>query len=106
MILTRTLSVLAAALLVLAFTLASILPPFTSLGEVIANYDHALLLWLRATFEARFPGWLWTQIVVPLLLRPVWLLPLSFGLVFVGLSVTMASRNKKGKGLARSRRRS
>ncbi len=99
-------SVLAAALLVLAFALASMLPPFTSLGEVIANYDHPLLLGLRATFEAWFPNWLWTQVMVPLLLRPVWLLPLSLGLVFVGLSVTMASRNKKGKDLARSRRRS
>lgn len=106
MILTRTLNVLAAAMLVLAFALASMLPPFTSLGEVIANYDHPLLIGLRATFDARLPGWLWTQVVVPLLLRPVWLLPLSFGLVLIGLSVTMASRNKKGKGLARSRRRS
>lgn len=106
MTLTRSLNVLAAIFLVLAFALVSILPPFTSLGEVIANYDHPLLLWLKATFETRLPEWLWLDIVVPLLLRPVWLLPLSFGLVLIGLSVTLSSRKGKGKKVARSRWRS
>jgi hypothetical protein len=102
-ILFRTLMVLAAIFLVIAFTLVTVMPPFTSLAELIANTDHAALVWAKDFADHNLPAWLWLNIVVPVLLRPCWLPPLAAGLVFLGLSVTLRGR---GKGVARTRRRS
>ena len=100
----RTLTVLAAICLVGAFTLATVVPPFTSLAELIANADHSVLVWAKGFADKNLPQWLWLDIVVPVLLRPCWLLPLAGGVVFLGLSLTL--RNSRGNGVARSRRRS
>ena len=104
MIATRILTVLAAVCLVGAFTLGTVVPPFTSLAELIANADHSVLVWVKDFADRNLPEWLWVNIILPVLLRPCWLLPLAGGLVFLGLSLTL--RNGRGKGVARSRRRS
>ena len=104
MIAIRTLTVLAAICLVGAFALGTVMPPFTSLAELIANADHSVLVWAKDFADQNLPRWLWLDIVVPVLLRPCWLLPLTGGVVFLGLSLTL--RNGRGKGVARTRRRS
>ena len=101
---TRVLTVFAAICLVGAFALGTVMPPFTSLAELIANADHSVLVWTKEFADRNLPQWLWLDIIVPVLLRPCWLLPLAAGLVFLGVSLTL--RNNRGKGVARSRRRS
>ena len=100
----RTLTVLAAICLVGAFALGTVMPPFTSLAELIANTDHDTLVWFKGFADHNLPQWLWLDVLVPVLLRPDWLLPLAIGVVFLGLSLTL--RNGRGKGVARTRRRS
>lgn len=101
MILTRALAVLSAASLVGAFTLATVLTPFESLAELLADWDHPWLVWLKGASEAHLPRWLWQDVMIPILLRPAWLLPTALGLVLLGFTVTIGSR----KGVARSHRR-
>jgi hypothetical protein len=45
--------------------------------------------------------WVWANLVVPVLLRPVWILPITLGMVTAGLAVTLSNR----RGSANSRRR-
>lgn len=101
---TRILTVLSAICLVGAFTLGTVMPPLTSLAELIANTDHSVLVWTKDFADQNLPRWLWLDIVVPALLRPCWLLPLAAGVVFLGLSLTL--RGGRGNGIARTRRRS
>ena len=100
---TRTLIVLAAICLVGAFTLGTVLPPFTSLAELIANSDHDALVWVKQFADRNLPEWLWLDVILPVLQRPCWLMPLAGGLVFLGLSLTL--RSGRGKGVARTRHR-
>lgn len=101
MIATRILAVLSAASLVAAFALATLLPPPLTLAQLIAMFDARLLYDAHEFVVANGAGWLWGHLLMPLLLRPSWLLPTSFGLVFAGGAMTVGSR----KGLPRSHRR-
>lgn len=92
---------LSAASLVGAFTLAMVLTPFESLAELLADWDHPWLVWFANASEADLPGWLWRDVMVPVLQRPAWLLPTGLGLVLLGFAVTLGSR----KSVAQSHRR-
>jgi hypothetical protein len=94
-------AVLAAASLVAAFALATLLPPQLTLAQVIALFDARLLYDLHDMVISAGAGWAWSHVLLPLLLRPSWLLPTSFGLVFAGGAMTAGSR----KGVPRSHRR-
>lgn len=99
MISVRVFAVLSAACLVAAFALASILPPDLPLAAAIALLDHRLLYQVQQSAARMLPVWAWNWGVVPLLMRPVWLLPASFGIIFAGVAVTTSS------GPSRSHRR-
>jgi hypothetical protein len=84
----KVFSVLAAAFLVGALALATLLPPDMSLHEAIHTIDA-----LRAdTFQQAMIGGLgkgfWDTAAVPLLMRPVWLAPLSLGVICVGAALS------------------
>jgi len=100
LILSRILSVLAAVCLVAAFTAATVLSPTESLATWIAEHDHALLVGMQGIIQGH-SNWLWHWVVVPVLERPVWLLPVMFGMVFLGVVVTLGSR----KGVPQQHRR-
>ncbi|MDE2335510.1 MAG: hypothetical protein KGK10_13325 [Rhodospirillales bacterium] len=87
--LARVLTVLACVALVGAFALATMLPPLTSLGELLAMLDNRTLLGLSRFVRGDAPGWVWTWVVLPLLMRPVWLLPVAVGVVLGGLAITL-----------------
>jgi hypothetical protein len=98
---TRTLTVLAAILLVGAFTLGTVLPPDLPLAAALTMLDHTLVSRMQGLAHQYFPGWAWEHLAVPLLVRPVWLLPASLGVVVAGVAATLASST----GPSRSRRR-
>lgn len=97
----RVLACLAAACLVAAFTMATLLPPLTTLAEALADFDHPLLVWLKSFVETHLSPWLWQNLFVPVMLRPDWLLLACLGVVFAGAALTLSSR----KGVTRSHRR-
>lgn len=101
MIAARLFAVLAAVNLVAAFALATLLPPTLTLAQLIAMFDARLLYVAHDFVTANGSGWLWAHMLMPLLLRPAWLLPTGTGLVFAGGAMTLGSR----KGVPRSHRR-
>ena len=99
--LARILAVLAAVCLVAAFGLATLLPPMTTLAEVLAGLDHPFLVWLQSAVQGHGSDWVWSNLFVPVLGRPDWLLLACLGVVFAGAALTLSSR----KGVTRSHRR-
>ena len=97
----RILAVLAAAFLVVAFALATMLPPDLPLGQALAMVNHGWLVSFQDAIRINLSEWAWLNMVVPLLVRPVWLAPLALGLVAGGASLTLSSR----RGPARPRRK-
>lgn len=88
----RVLMVLSAAFLVTAFGMALLLSPGTSLGVALSRADHQLLVNLQDILRGASLGWLWTGLVVPLLARPNWLLPLTIAVLCGGGAFSLASR--------------
>ena len=87
--LVKVLAVLAAIALVGAFALATMLPPLTSLAELVAMLDNRTLLALPEWVRIHVPEWVWRWLVVPVLMRPVWLPPAALGMVLGGLAITL-----------------
>jgi len=96
------LAVLAAICLIGAFTLLLMLPPMLSLAEEMARVDQMLLVGLQDAVRTHLPDWVWQALVLPLLGRPGWLLPLCLGIVFAGAAVSTIwgpvtrSRHRRG----------
>ena len=98
MIAQRVLAVLSAILLVGAVALAMLGPPDVPLGQTIFMIDHDLMEVMHQVVGT----WLWNSVMVPLLLRPAWLVPAALGLVCGGVSLSLSTR----KSASRSHRRS
>jgi hypothetical protein len=98
----RTLAVLSAILLVGAVALATLGPGTVLLGRALYQLDHGLPENLHGWLDRTLGSWVWSEVVLPLLLRPAWLLPASLGLVCVGLTLSVSTR----KSAHRSHRRS
>ena len=91
-LLPRVLVVLAAICLVVAFTLALLLPPFTELGRVISMANHGVLVALQDVVRGHVSVWLWDYVFAPFLARPAWMVPLFMGAVLGGTALTLSSR--------------
>ena len=87
----RVLMVVAAAMLVVGFTIATFVPPDLPLGQFMLQQDHGSLVRMRAAF-ATLPNFVWPVLVMPLLQRPVWLLPLMVGIVALGGAISARPR--------------
>jgi hypothetical protein len=85
----RVLAVLAAALLVGTVALATLESPDMPLGQLLLAIDRQSLTNLQSVLEQFFTHWMWTEIVLPVLARPAWLIPAALGLICVGLSLTL-----------------
>ncbi len=97
MIAARILAVISAMCFVLAFTLALMLAPETTLGEAFAILH---LDWVAAVHDVAHESlseWIWMNMAMPVLMRPVWLLPIGLALVAAGASVTVASRHSAAR---------
>lgn len=89
MIAQRILAILSAALLVGAVAVALLAPPGMPLGQALLAIDHDMLELLRSQVERMFAPWLWTEVVLPVLIRPAWLPPAGLGLICAGLALTL-----------------
>lgn len=80
---------LGVACLVSAFALASLLDPLASLAQAIMRVNGTLLQTIDQAPHSPAIQWAWTNLAVPLLLRPCWMLPVMAGLVLVGVAATL-----------------
>ncbi|MGE0223564.1 MAG: hypothetical protein AB7F35_21655 [Acetobacteraceae bacterium] len=92
MIAQRLLAVLSAVFLVCAVALATIGSRAISLGRGLASLDAHLEENLHGWTMHVFGPWAWNELVTPLLMRPVWLVPASLGLICMGLSLSLSYR--------------
>jgi hypothetical protein len=88
----RVLMVLSAVALVVAFGLALLLSPGTSLAAALSRANHQFLVNMQDTLRSASMDWLWTGLVLPLLARPSWLLPLTVAVLCGGGAFSLASR--------------
>ncbi len=88
----RVFAVAAAVLLVGSVALASILPPDMSLRQAIAAMDAGAVTHLQGLVTGVLGRGFWDLMCTPLLVRPVWLVPVCLGLVCVGGTVTAMSQ--------------
>jgi hypothetical protein len=98
----RVFAIIAAVLLVGSVALATLGPPGLPLGQLIFMIDHDIMQSLRTGIEGHVAAWLWAYGVVPLLVRPAWLLPAGLGLICTGAALSASGR----KSPRRSHRRS
>lgn len=92
----RIFAVSAAILLVLAIGLATLFAPGLALGQALLMLDRGALEALRS----HAPGFAWSWLITPFLLRPLWLVPACLGLVCAGIAVSCSMARP-----AQSRRR-
>jgi hypothetical protein len=98
----RVLAVLAAMLLVGAVAVAVLGPPSVPLGQVLFMVDHDLMEMLHGFIGTHLANWLWDSVLVPVMVRPAWLVPAALGLICAGASLSLSTR----KSAHRSHRRS
>jgi hypothetical protein len=96
----RILAVLAALLFICAFSLAIMAGPDLPLGQAIGLLQRGALGAIENTLRGMLGPWVWSNVMVPMLLRPVWLLPAALGLLAAGTAASVAS----SRGSTRSRR--
>jgi hypothetical protein len=98
----RILAVLSAVLLVGSVALATVSPQMLTLGGALYQIDGSLPGGLHDWLWQHLGAWSWADVVLPLLLRPAWLMPASIGLICAGLALSLSNR----KSARRSHRRS
>jgi hypothetical protein len=75
---------------VASFAVASLMRPFATLAELMMLLDHRMFtVWDKAEHSAT-ATWLWMHFVMPLMVRPAWLVPTGMGLVCVGAATSFA----------------
>ena len=84
-------AIAAAVFLVGAFALATLAPINLSLGQLLSRLDRDILGFLENTMRAARLPWLWDHAIIPMLVRPAWLLPTGLGLICVGGAATAGS---------------
>jgi hypothetical protein len=87
----KVLAIAAAILLVGAFALATLGPVNMTLGQLLVGADIDIVRFLHDGIRAAHVPWLWDHVVLPMLVRPAWLLPAALGLVCVGVAATFGS---------------
>jgi hypothetical protein len=100
----RILAVISAFLLVGAVALATLGPPSVPLGQLLLMLDHDLTDALRSGIEQHLSAWMWSDVVVPVLVRPAWLVPAALGLICAGAAFSVSGRKPAGRPHHRSQR--
>ena len=88
----RMFAVVAAVLLVGSIALASLLPADMNLRQAINALDGMATERAQHLMVAVLGRGFWEAVLVPLLVRPVWMVPVCLGLICVGGAVTALSQ--------------
>ena len=104
MITQRILAILSAVLLVGAVATAMLGSPGMSLGQLLYTLDYEMVEATRRFTSTHLATWLWDWLVVPLMLRPAWLMPAALGLLFGGLALSLSTRKSAQESHRRSSR--
>jgi len=100
----RVLAVLSAILLVGAVALATLGPPGLPSGQVLLLIDHGLTEAVHSSVEKYLTDWIWADLLLPLLIRPAWLVPVALGLVCAGAAFSLHGRKPARRPHRRSQR--
>jgi hypothetical protein len=84
----RIFTVLAAALLVGSVALGTLAPADMTLQEALTIVAPDTLAFVQHAMTGRIGAFLWLHLASPLLLRPLWLVPTSLGLVCIGVAAS------------------
>ena len=103
MLISRAFAILAAIFLVVAFSLFMLTPEDLSLLQGLNRVNPGWLTHLHDGVRHGLGNAVWARAVVPVLARPVWLVPLCLGMICVGVASSSAGAADAGE---RSRRRS
>jgi hypothetical protein len=87
-IVSRTFTILAATLLVTAFGLLVLAPYDMPLVQGLGALDSTLVERIHRAVLHSLGHAAWGNVVTPVLARPIWLIPLSLGIVCVGVATT------------------
>jgi hypothetical protein len=98
----RVFAILAAVLLVSAVALAMLGPPSLPLGQALLMLDRDMTEAVHEFIQHNLFDWVWTDVFLPLLIRPAWLIPVALGLVCAGVAMSLPGR----KAARRPHRRS
>jgi hypothetical protein len=98
----RILAVLSAILLVGSVAIATLGPPGVPLGQAVFMLDHDLMDRVHRFIATNMTDWVWSELTVPLLLRPAWLVPASVGLICAGIAVSLSNRKPARRSPHRS----
>jgi len=82
--LARTFTILAALLLVGAIAAAALAPTGTTLARGLGMMIGFIEPWQRV----HSPGWLQDWVEMPMLSRPLWLLPAALGVICAGVAAS------------------
>ena len=94
----RIFAVLSAVFLVVAVGAAALTPLGLTLAQGLLIMDRGSIDWAKL----HSASWIWNWIAMPFLLRPLWLLPASLGVICAGVAMTF----NLGKASPSRRRRS
>jgi hypothetical protein len=100
----RILAVLSAAFLVGAVALATLGPPSVPLGQVLLMIDHDMTEAVHGFVGVHLAEWLWTDLAMPVLIRPAWLVPVTLGLICAGAAASLSGRKPARRPTRRSQR--
>jgi hypothetical protein len=75
--------------------MAVVLPADEALESTLKALDPTAVEALHRGGQAILPSGLWRYLVVPVLMRPAWLLPACIGIVAIGLAMTSGRRADK-----------
>jgi hypothetical protein len=100
----RILAVISAILLVGSVALATLGPPSVPLGQLLLMIDHGLTEALRSGIEQHLAAWIWSDMAVPLMVRPAWLVPAALGLICAGAAFSVSGRKTASRPHRRSQR--
>jgi hypothetical protein len=100
----RILAIISAMLLVGAVALAMLGPPSVPLGQLLLMIDHDLTEALRGGIEQHLAAWIWSDVALPLLVRPAWLVPAALGLICAGVAASVSGSKPARRPHRRSQR--
>jgi hypothetical protein len=87
----RAFAILAAALLVCAFGLVMLTPDGMTLDEGVAALGPRAISDFRHTVQHILGPGAWSRLCMPLLVRPVWLIPLCLGMICAGVAASLST---------------